>query len=102
MFRNQLFERTTLYDLQCYTVSWFCFFGLKTYNSEQLASIYLLGTSMVHVAWPVLGLGLRFAQEKGLHRRKGKQEHTAEDELEKRVFWLVSCVIFFISFNLIY
>jgi len=59
---------------------------------------------MVHVAWPVLGLGLRFAQEKGLHRRKGKQEHTAEDELEKRVFWLVSCVLFDVShhFNIIH
>ena len=37
----------------------------------------------------MLGLGLRFAQEKGLHRRKGKQEHTVENESEKRVFWSV-------------
>ena len=44
---------------------------------------------MVHVAWPLVGLGIRFAQDKGLHRRRGKQKHTAEDESAKRVFWSV-------------
>ena len=71
-------------------------FGLKTMNSLylQLSTIYLLGTSVIHVAWPMVGLGLRLAQEKGLHRRKGSQKHTVEEELEKRVFWSVALFVF--------
>jgi hypothetical protein len=90
-FRNRLFERSTLYDLQCYVVR--CFeVGVKTftYPYQQLSAFYLLGTSTTHVAWPLIGLGIRLAQENGLHRRHGKQKHTLEDELSKRVFWLVA------------
>ena len=55
----------------------------------QLSVFYLLGTSITHVAWPLIGLGIRFAQEKGLHRRNVKKP-TMEDELGKRVFWCVA------------
>lgn len=86
-FRNRLFEQSTLYDLQCYVVRFFLFLP-KTFNSLclQLSVLYLIGTSITHVAWPLIGLGIRFAQEKGLHRRSGKKP-TIEDELGKRVFW---------------
>jgi len=92
-FRNQLYERTTLYDLQFYVVrigddlSVLVLFCLSIF---QLSTVYLLGTSMIHVAWPMLGLGIRFAQEKGLHRRKGRNQLSVEEEAEKRVFWSVS------------
>jgi hypothetical protein len=94
VFRNGLFLRSTLYDLQCYTVR--CLpSGLNSFNMLlQLSIIYLLGTSTAHVAWPLLGLGIRFAQEKGVHRRKGHQKRTVEDESAKLVFWSVACLIF--------
>jgi hypothetical protein len=92
-FSRQLFERSTLFDIQSYVVRCFTFWIRDAQLSlfAQLSTVYLLGTSMIHVAWPVLGLGIRFAQEKGLHRRKGNQEHTVEGELEKRAFWCVAC-----------
>ncbi|CAA7261683.1 unnamed protein product [Cyclocybe aegerita] len=70
--RNPLLYRSTIHDLQYYT----------------LAIIYLLGTSIPHAAWNILGLGIRYACEKGAHRRKGNaSKPTAEDELLKRAFW---------------
>ncbi|KAJ3490460.1 hypothetical protein NLJ89_g11431 [Agrocybe chaxingu] len=64
--------KSTIHDLQYYT----------------LAIIYLLGTSIPHAAWNILGLGIRYACEKGAHRRKGNaSKPTAEDELLKRAFW---------------
>jgi len=90
VFRNGLFLRSTLYDLQCYTVSCFVFWiELFWLAFCKLSIVYLLGTSTAHVAWPLLGLGIRFAQEKGVHRRKGQQRRTVEDESAKLVFWSV-------------
>lgn len=38
--------------------------------------------------WVHVGLGLKLAQEIGVHRRKKKEGPvTAEDELWKRAFW---------------
>lgn len=70
-------------------------FGLKMSDSfsPQLSVLYLLGSSTTHITWPLIGLGIRFAQEKGLHRRNEKQKHTVEDESGKRVFWWVVCLI---------
>jgi hypothetical protein len=86
--RNRLYERSTLHDLQCYVVSCFAF-RLRVFNSlyPQLSVLYLLGSSTTHVAWPLIGLGIRFAQEKGLHCRTGMQKRTVEGESAKRVFW---------------
>ena len=59
----------------------------------QLSILYLLGTSTAHVVWPLLGLGVRFAQEKGVHRRKGQTKRTVEDESQKLAFWWVAYLI---------
>jgi hypothetical protein len=68
---------------------------LKTldFPHMQLSVVYLLGTSTAHVVWPMLGLGVRFIQEKGIHRRKGQQERTVKDESEKLAFWSVISLI---------
>ncbi|KAH9485168.1 putative transcriptional regulatory protein [Psilocybe cubensis] len=58
-----------------------------------LAPLYLVGTSMPHAAWNILGIGIRYALEKGAHRRKGQnQKPTVEDELRKRAFWCMICL----------
>lgn len=57
---------------------------------HQLASMFLVGTSMPYACWNLAVIGLRYAYEKGVHRRQG-QNHapTVEGELLKRAFWLV-------------
>lgn len=58
--------------------------------SQQLAATYYLGSSMPQICWFLTGTGLRLAQEKGLHRRKGAGiKPTVASETEKRVFWWV-------------
>jgi len=43
----------------------------------------------------MVGMGIRLAQDVGAHRRKPwTPEWTVEDELKKRAFWLVYCIIF--------
>ncbi|KAF5316954.1 hypothetical protein D9611_003877 [Ephemerocybe angulata] len=76
IWRNTLCDRTTMYDLQFYA----------------LAAKYYLGSSMPQITWTLTGLGLRLAQERGLHRRKGPNfKPTLTDEIEKRVFWCLIC-----------
>ncbi|KAJ7111579.1 putative fungal-specific transcription factor [Mycena crocata] len=55
-----------------------------------LSSIFLLAVSPV--AWNQIGFGLRRAQDVGAHRRMKKPHPTAEDELWKRVFWVLLCL----------
>ncbi|KAF8160814.1 fungal-specific transcription factor domain-containing protein [Crassisporium funariophilum] len=75
--RNALLYSSTIYDLQYYC----------------LAIIYLIGTSIPNAAWNILGLGIRYAIEKGAHRRKGTSEKpNAEEELLKRAFWSLVCI----------
>ncbi|PPR05818.1 hypothetical protein CVT26_010098 [Gymnopilus dilepis] len=77
LHRKSMFYKSTIYDLQYYC----------------LATTYLVGTSIPHASWNVLGLGVRYALEKGAHRRKGhNQKPTAEDELLKRAFWSLICI----------
>ncbi|PFH53811.1 hypothetical protein AMATHDRAFT_54332 [Amanita thiersii Skay4041] len=72
VLRNYFIDKITLYDVQYYC----------------LAVIYVLGSGIPHAAWNVLGLGIRFAQERGMHRRRGAgQSVSVEDELSKRAFW---------------
>ncbi|KAF9010516.1 fungal-specific transcription factor domain-containing protein [Cyathus striatus] len=72
LVRNSLIQRATIYDVQYYC----------------LAVHYLHGTSFPHLAWNILGIGIRVAQERGVHRRKGPgYKPTLEDELWKRAFW---------------
>ncbi|KJA20732.1 hypothetical protein HYPSUDRAFT_42806 [Hypholoma sublateritium FD-334 SS-4] len=66
----------TLYDLQYYS----------------LAHVYLLSSSVPHVAWNILGLAIQSALSRGAHRRrKTCQQPSKEEELMKRAFW---CLIF--------
>lgn len=67
--------------------------GLHELQKICLASCYLHGTSSPQVIWSLVGVGLRLAQERGIHRRK-RPGHlwTAEDELWKRAFWILICV----------
>jgi len=67
-----LVSRVSVYDLQ--------FYGL--------AVMYLLGSGIYHMSWNLLGLGIRLALERGLHRRR-KDDHkpTIDEELSKRAFW---------------
>ncbi|KAK0461277.1 fungal-specific transcription factor domain-containing protein [Desarmillaria tabescens] len=55
---------------------------------EQMGVIYSLGTSVPQFGWTMVGIGMRFAVEIGLHRRKPEgHQLTVEDELKKRAFW---------------
>lgn len=55
-----------------------------------LASVYLFGTSSPTEIWNLAGIGLRFAQERGVHRQKTSDHAwTLEDELWKRAFWMI-------------
>ncbi|KAJ7758567.1 fungal-specific transcription factor domain-containing protein [Mycena maculata] len=51
-----------------------------------LATLYSLGTSTPQASWLFLGLGIRFLQHRGAHRRK-REGHNFEDELWNRAFW---------------
>ncbi|KIY71330.1 hypothetical protein CYLTODRAFT_441292 [Cylindrobasidium torrendii FP15055 ss-10] len=67
-----LFSAPTLHDVQ------FC--CLFTY--------YAMGTSAPQANWSMIGLGVRYALELGMHRRGlGGKDPTIEDEIKKRTFW---------------
>ncbi|KAF9482138.1 hypothetical protein BDN70DRAFT_991356 [Pholiota conissans] len=77
LHRNQLMYKTTTYDLQYYA----------------LTLVYLHGTSIPNTAYSILGLGMRHALEKGVHRRKpNTHKPTVEEELMKRAFWCLVAV----------
>ncbi|KAF8650393.1 hypothetical protein AX16_005201 [Volvariella volvacea WC 439] len=79
---SSFLDRTTLYDVQYYF----------------LATVFLLGSSVPHAAWNILGFGLRCIQERGTHRRKPETHmHTMEEELWKRAFWCLITMDRFIS-----
>ncbi|KAJ6596639.1 fungal-specific transcription factor domain-containing protein [Mycena sp. CBHHK59/15] len=70
--RKSLFDKPTIYEVQLYC----------------LITLFTLGTSSPQASWLYLGLGIRFIQERGEHRRKREgHKFTAEDELWKRAFW---------------
>ncbi|KAJ7251124.1 fungal-specific transcription factor domain-containing protein [Mycena haematopus] len=72
VIRKSLFDEPSIYEVQLYC----------------LISLYTLGTSSPHASWLYIGLGIRFVQERGEHRRKPDgHKVTAADELWKRAFW---------------
>ncbi|PPQ91999.1 hypothetical protein CVT25_004655 [Psilocybe cyanescens] len=73
--RKILLLKTSVYDLQYYF----------------LAALYLHGTSMAPAVCNIVGIGLRYALDLGIHRRRGESRPTAEDELLKRAFWALFC-----------
>ncbi|KAF5323641.1 hypothetical protein D9758_017083 [Tetrapyrgos nigripes] len=70
-------EPVSLYELQTYCLQ--IHFLQTSYQSE--------------TAWILAGLCIRFAHERGLHRRRDPLEKpTLERELWKRAFWFLMCV----------
>ncbi|KAJ7238334.1 fungal-specific transcription factor domain-containing protein [Mycena haematopus] len=71
---SHLFGQATLYDLQYYC----------------LAVMFLDGSSAPQACWTLIGVGLRLAQDIGVHRRKAHIEvPTVQSELYKRAFWVL-------------
>lgn len=69
-----------------------CLYEIQTYC---MAILYLHGTSIPETCWYILGLAVRAAQDVGIHRRKPTLEGgvpTIEDELSKRVFWVLIAI----------
>ncbi|KAF9491781.1 hypothetical protein BDN71DRAFT_1497859 [Pleurotus eryngii] len=67
-----LSEAPSLYELQFYS----------------LAVFYYQGTANPQACWLMSGIGMRYAQEVGAHRRTSKVDRpTVQDELWKRAFW---------------
>ncbi|KAF5323169.1 hypothetical protein D9758_016789 [Tetrapyrgos nigripes] len=75
--RSTFGEPVSLYELQTYCLQ-----------------IHFLQTSyQIETAWVLAGLCIRFAHERGLHRRRDPLEKpTLERELWKRAFWFLVCV----------
>ncbi len=48
-----------------------------------------MNTNIMDSAWVLTGLGLRLAQEKGIHRLKCGSARTEENELHLRAFWML-------------
>ncbi|KAK0203884.1 fungal-specific transcription factor domain-containing protein [Desarmillaria ectypa] len=67
---RSVFDNPSLYDLQhC------C-----------LSAEYVTGTSAPQSSWTMIGIGIRYAVEMGLHRR-WPENPSVESELKKRAFW---------------
>ncbi|KAF9501879.1 hypothetical protein BDN71DRAFT_1379281 [Pleurotus eryngii] len=72
--RQSFVEAPSLYELQFYS----------------LATLYYQGTSNPQACWIMVGLGLRYAQEVGAHRKTSRVvKPTLQDELWKRAFWVL-------------
>ncbi|KAJ7045760.1 fungal-specific transcription factor domain-containing protein [Mycena alexandri] len=70
--KKSLFDEPSIHEVQTYC----------------LITLFTLGTSSPQASWLYLGLGIRFIQERGEHRRKRDgHKFSPEDELWKRAFW---------------
>ncbi|KAJ7141278.1 fungal-specific transcription factor domain-containing protein [Mycena epipterygia] len=72
--RADLHSAPTLYDLQLIFLS----------------IVYLQGTCSPDPCWVMTAIGVRHVQEIGVHMRKGTPS-TIEEELYRRVFWMLVC-----------
>ncbi|KAJ7857657.1 hypothetical protein B0H14DRAFT_2578241 [Mycena olivaceomarginata] len=59
------------------------------FGGLEVLTLYSLSLSEPQVSWLYLGLGIRFLQQRGEHRRKPPEgrEWSQEDELWRRAFW---------------
>ncbi|KAL0576287.1 Gypsy retrotransposon integrase-like protein 1 [Marasmius crinis-equi] len=74
MTRGSLFAEPSIYELQFYCMT----------------VIFIIGTSSPQVSYMLIGIGIRYAIELGVHRRKPEgTRHTAQHEQERRVFWVL-------------
>ena len=92
----------TLPQIQAYAVSLFIRVAKCTPSTNYKAlSIYLRGTSDGPLAWLCIGMGLRKAQDLGVHRKwTYRNELTVEEEQWKRAFWILIVLDRIISANL--
>ncbi|TFK22891.1 hypothetical protein FA15DRAFT_671065 [Coprinopsis marcescibilis] len=82
LFRENFYTAPSLYELQIYF----------------LAVVYLQGTSMADSCWYVTGMGIRAAQDAGIHRRDPNLVRpTVESELRKRIWWALALADSFVS-----
>ncbi|KAF9268427.1 hypothetical protein L218DRAFT_893492 [Marasmius fiardii PR-910] len=81
LVRDSFTDPPSLYDLQLLSLS----------------VIYLQMTSTPEAAWTLVGIGIRSAQEMGVHRKSVHPHNTVEDELWKRAFWLLVSIDLFYS-----
>ncbi|KAK7020209.1 Gypsy retrotransposon integrase-like protein 1 [Paramarasmius palmivorus] len=82
LIRGNFLDQPTLYDIQLCV--------LNVY--------FLRTTSAPDAVWTIVGLGIRHAQEMGMHRKKPKDhKHTIEDELCNRAFWSLVVMDFTMS-----
>ncbi|KAJ3838064.1 fungal-specific transcription factor domain-containing protein [Lentinula raphanica] len=70
LLRPSFVDTVTLYELQLYCLSY----------------SYLGSTTIADTLWPLIGLGIRSSQERGIHRAK-PGPRTVENELWVRAFW---------------
>ncbi|KAE9403221.1 hypothetical protein BT96DRAFT_1081918 [Gymnopus androsaceus JB14] len=75
LLRPNLIETTSAHELQLYC----------------LAYVYLQHTNMWDSTWALIGLGIRLAIDRGVHRLKpsSTSARTAENELFIRAFWIL-------------
>ncbi|KAF5319630.1 hypothetical protein D9619_008858 [Psilocybe cf. subviscida] len=79
LMRNRsLFTPPTLEDLQVYALS----------------AQFLQASSAPQASWTMAGIGIRLAQDVGIHRRNNmmNQVPTRDGELWKRAFWVLVCI----------
>ncbi|KAG7089094.1 hypothetical protein E1B28_010803 [Marasmius oreades] len=81
LIRKSILSPPALFDLQFYC----------------LACQFLLGSSVPHACWTMVGMGIRLAQDIGAHRRTIHEKMTIEDELKKRAFWTMVLTDYTIS-----
>ncbi|KAJ8073924.1 Gypsy retrotransposon integrase-like protein 1 [Marasmius tenuissimus] len=73
LLRDSFTESPTIYDIQLCS----------------LAAYFLQIAPTPEAAWTLVGVGIRSAQEIGLHRKSTSSEKTVEDELWRRAFWIL-------------
>ncbi|KAG6903091.1 hypothetical protein C0995_006278 [Termitomyces sp. Mi166 len=66
--------------------------SLYNVQSICLAMLYTHGTSQPEACWVMLGIGIRFVQDVGAHRKRFREKQPVESELWKRCFWVLVCV----------
>ncbi|KAH0588919.1 Transcriptional activator protein acu-15 [Termitomyces sp. J132] len=66
--------------------------SLYSVQSTCLAILYTHGTSQPEACWVMLGIGIRFVQDVGAHRKRFRERQPVESELWKRCFWVLVCI----------
>ncbi|KAL0069688.1 Gypsy retrotransposon integrase-like protein 1 [Marasmius tenuissimus] len=93
LLRDSFTESPTIYDIQLCSVS-------SSIEDLSLAAYFLQIAPTPEAAWTLVGVGIRSAQEIGLHRKSTSSEKTVEDELWRRAFWILVLMDVFLSASL--